>query len=59
MLSNSNPKIINPQDKFFEHLYENYHIYEIFANRAINCKGDKRGKISELLITSYIHVSKF
>ncbi len=53
MLSNSNPKMIDPKDTFFEQLYYDYHIYQISANRAINCKGNKRGKVSELLITSY------
>jgi len=48
MLSNSDSK-----DKFFEHLYNGYYINKINANRMINCKGDKRGKIQEIIITNY------
>jgi len=57
MLSNSNPKNVDPNDDFFEMLYQNYFIHEVSASRAINCKGHKRGKVSELLITSYRHES--
>jgi DNA adenine methylase len=28
-------------------------IHEVLANRAINCIGAKRGKITELVITNY------
>lgn len=38
------------EDGFFEGLYKDYRIERIEAKRAINCKGDKRGKINELLI---------
>ena len=48
MLSNSDPK-----DKFFEHLYNGYYINKINANRMINCQGDKRGKIQEIIVTNY------
>lgn len=48
MLSNA-----DTQDDFFERAFVGYHIHKIFANRAINCNGDKRGKVSELLITNY------
>ena len=50
VLSNSDPKNINKDDNFFDDLYKNYKINRIEANRAINSKGDKRGKINELLI---------
>jgi len=46
MLSNSNTDIVIK-------LYKNYTIKKIQANRAINCKGNKRGKVSELIITNY------
>ena len=46
MLSNS--------DCFFiRELYKEFNIYEISAARAINSNAKKRGKITELLITSY------
>lgn len=53
MLSNSNPKNLNPDDNFFEELYGEFKINKVFANRMINSNPDKRGKITELLITSY------
>ncbi len=53
MLSNSDPKNKNPNDKFFDEAYSGYNLLKVFANRAINCDGDKRGKINELLITNY------
>ena len=53
MLSNSDPKSINPNDNFFDSLYENYNIKRIKANRNINSNHNNRGKINELLITNY------
>lgn len=47
-LSNSDTKVIRS-------LYnsEYFSIDEVLANRAINCNGAKRGKITELVITNY------
>jgi DNA adenine methylase len=53
MISNSDPKNINPNDNFFENLYFDFNLRRVFANRAINCDGTKRGKINEVLITNY------
>ena len=53
MLSNSDPTNENPDDVFFEKAYSCYNIFKVSANRAINCDGEKRGKINELLITNY------
>ena len=53
MLSNSDPKNGNNNDNFFEKLYAGYNIYRVSANRMINCIGNKRGKINELIITNY------
>ena len=50
MLSNSDPQNVNPEDTFFEELYKSYTINKVDATRAINSKGDSRGKIKELLI---------
>ena len=50
ILSNSDPKNVNEEDTFFDDLYKNYKIKRVEAIRAINSKGDKRGKINELLI---------
>lgn len=61
MLSNSDPKNVNEDDKFFDDLYFKegpegknlFSIHRVFARRNINSKANKRGYISELLITNY------
>ena len=55
LLSNSDPKNENPDDDFFEDAYQTFNIDRVFANRAINSKGRKRGKINELVITNYLN----
>lgn len=46
MLSNSDTPLIRE-------LYQGFHINAVHANRAINSKASKRGKISELIIRNY------
>ena len=53
MLSNSNPKNVSLEDKFFEEIYDGFNLNEVMAHRNINSKGDGRKLISELLITNY------
>jgi DNA adenine methylase len=53
MLSNSDPKNEDPDDLFFDILYSGYQIDRVPAKRAINSKGERRGEISELIITNY------
>lgn len=53
MASNSDPKNTDENDNFFDDLYSGFNINRVYANRAINSKAEKRGKISELLITNY------
>lgn len=50
LLSNSDPKNVNPNDNFFEDLYKDFTVERVVARRCINCNGSKRGKLSELLI---------
>lgn len=50
--SNSDPKNADAGDDFFDELYNKFDIKRVFASRAINSKGDKRGKMSELLISN-------
>ena len=50
MLSNSDTPLIRE-------LYCRFRINEIRANRAINSKPERRGKITELLIVNYNHIS--
>jgi DNA adenine methylase len=53
MLSNSDPKNENPKDDFFEKAYSGYNIFRVSASRAVNCNGERRGKINELLVINY------
>jgi DNA adenine methylase len=53
MLSNSDPVNGDPNDKFFENLYEGFFIRKVSANRMINSDPTNRGFINELLITNY------
>jgi len=48
--SNSDPKNVNEQDDFFDHLYSQHKITRVSAGRSINSAGTSRGKINELLI---------
>lgn len=50
LLSNSDPKNINPQDDFFEKIYQGFDIKRVKAMRSINSKASSRGAIYELLI---------
>jgi len=43
----------NSDHPFIRNLYNGFSIHTVKALRAINCIGKKRGKISELVITSY------
>lgn len=40
----------NSNTQFIKELYKDFEIIEINSKRAINCKGDRRGKITELII---------
>ncbi|OON96799.1 MAG: hypothetical protein ATN36_04810 [Epulopiscium sp. Nele67-Bin005] len=53
MLSNSDPKILDTEDNFFDNLYASFCINRVSAKRMINRDGKGRGSISELLITNY------
>lgn len=53
LMSNSDPKNSDTDDNFFDELYSEYYIDRVFANRMINCKAEKRGKIAELLISNF------
>jgi DNA adenine methylase len=53
MLSNSDPKNANPDDHFFEDIYQGFHIERVDAVRMINSDASGRGKIKELVVTNY------
>lgn len=54
-LANRGVKVMlsNSDSSFIRDLYQDFKIHTIFAARAINSKATKRGKITEVLITSY------
>lgn len=53
MLSNSDPLTENNGDSFLEDLYAGFRIERVPARRMINCKGGRRGAVSELIVTNY------
>jgi len=53
LLSNSDPQNEDLEDTFFDKLYQGYHIERVSAKRFINCDGEKRGAINELIIRNY------
>lgn len=52
MLSNHNTTLVNE-------MYKDYNIHVIEAKRNINSKGNKRGKVEELIITNYVNKEGF
>lgn len=54
ILSNSDVKGKNPNDNFFDELYAAFNIYRVNARRNINANPNKRGELSELLITNQV-----
>lgn len=53
VVSNSDPKNSNTEDDFFDTIYSSHKIKRVEATRMINCNGEARGKIKELLISSF------
>lgn len=53
VVSNSDPKNHNEKDDFFDNIYSRYKITRVEATRMINCNGESRGKIKELLISNF------
>lgn len=51
--SNSDPANTDPDDMFFDRLYEGFDIRRVSASRMINSKAEGRGKITELAIRNY------
>jgi DNA adenine methylase len=55
MLSNSDPKNEDPNDNFFDVLYQDFTIHRVAAKRMINSNAKRRGTISEIIVTNYDH----
>lgn len=53
ILSNSDPKNHNPNDNFFDNLYDKFSIQRVRATRMINSNAQKRGQINEIIIANY------
>jgi DNA adenine methylase len=43
----------NSDTSFIRELYAGFNLSQVFASRAINSRGDRRGKIPELVIRNY------
>ena len=54
ILSNSDVKGKNPKDNFFDDLYAKFNIFRVNARRNINANPNKRGILTELLITNIL-----
>lgn len=53
MLSNSDPKVSDPNDRFFDDLYQEFVIERVLARRSINSDSRARGEITEILVRNY------
>jgi len=53
MLSNSDPKNNDPNDNFFDEMYNDFSISRIPARRMINSDASKRDAINEIIVTNY------
>ena len=54
MLSNSDVRSNDPENHYFDKLYQRFNINRVLAKRSINANPEKRGILSELLITNYV-----
>ncbi len=52
ILSNSDVKGKNSNDDFFDNLFEDFQINRVLAKRSINANPNRRGQLTELLITN-------
>ena len=53
ILSNSDVRSNDPTNDFFDDLYSDYSINRVWASRSVNANPEKRGKLTELIITNY------
>lgn len=59
ILSNSDVKGKNIDDNFFDDLYCDFNIQRVDARRSINANPEKRGKLTELLITNQTNSQEY
>lgn len=43
----------NGTDRFFDDLFQEYHIERVWAKRSVNAVASKRGKLTEILVHNY------
>lgn len=53
MLSNSDCLGKDGTDRFFDDLFQEYHIERVWAKRSVNAVASKRGKLTEILVHNY------
>lgn len=53
LLSNSDVRNTDAENAYFDELYQSFSIRRIKARRAINSNANRRGEISELLVSNY------
>ncbi len=59
ILSNSDVKGKDENDNFFDDLYSDFNIQRVEAKRNINANSEKRGKLTELLITNQVNNKEY
>jgi DNA adenine methylase len=59
ILSNSDVKGKDNNDNFFDDLYSDFNIQRVEARRSINANPEKRGKLTELLITNKMNTKEY
>ncbi len=59
ILSNSDVKGKDENDNFFDELYSDFNIKRVEAKRNINANPEKRGKLTELLITNNLNTQEY
>lgn len=59
ILSNSDVKGKDENDNFFDDLYAEYNIQRVTAKRSINANPEKRGELTELLITNQVNIDEY
>ncbi|AIH01613.1 DNA adenine methylase [Riemerella anatipestifer CH3] len=59
ILSNSDVKGKDENDNFFDNLYSDFNIQRVDARRSINANPEKRGKLTELLITNQVNNEEY
>lgn len=59
ILSNSDVKGKDKNDNFFDDLYADFNIKRVEAKRSINANPEKRGKLTELLITNQVNNKEY